>query len=358
VSKVSNKLPKENYIGCLVGGAIGDALGAPVEFISFQEIKERYGENGITDYVEFKDGHGEITDDTQMTLFTAEAVLRSICRAQTRGIWGAISTIAYGAYKRWLITQNEIPIIGKTDSWLMDIPELYKRRAPGMTCLSALQENDSSLDTEAANISKGCGGVMRVAPAGLVFHDMKFAFENGCILAKITHGHPSGYLAAGFFAAVISGINSGLCLKESVEKSLELLKKEKDSEESVHFIKRAVLLSMMNKPSARTIATLGSGWVAEEAIAIAIYCSLYYENDFEAGVLAAVNHDGDSDSTGSITGNILGLINGIDSIPKEWVNNLHLCDIITKMAIDLHTEYVYDGITKTTDEWSDRYPPS
>jgi len=355
---MKNKLPKENYIGCLVGGAIGDALGAPIEFMSAQELKCKYGESGVTDYVEFKDGHGEITDDTQMTLFTAEAVLRSICRAKTRGIWGAISSITYNAYKMWLITQNEIPIIGKTDSWLMDIPDLYKKRAPGMTCLSALKENDLSLDTLSTNNSKGCGGVMRVAPAGLVFHEMNFAFENGCILAKITHGHPSGYLSAGFFAALISGINNGLSLNQSVEQSLELLKKEKDSEECVHFIKRAVLLSKMKKPSPQTIGTLGAGWVAEEAIAIAIYCSLYFQNDFEAGVLAAVNHGGDSDSTGAITGNILGLINGIRSIPTDWVRNLHLCDIIVDMAIDLHNEYVYDGVTDTTDEWFARYRPS
>ncbi len=60
----------DHYRGCLIGGAIGDAFGSAVEFLSIDAIKEKYGEAGITDLVSAESGLAEITDDTQMTLFT------------------------------------------------------------------------------------------------------------------------------------------------------------------------------------------------------------------------------------------------------------------------------------------------
>lgn len=94
------------YTGCLLGGAVGDALGAPVEFMTISEIRRRYGAAGITGYVEYVSGDGEFTDDTQMTLFTAEALLRARHRAQLKGIGGALSEIAHQSYLRWLSTQG------------------------------------------------------------------------------------------------------------------------------------------------------------------------------------------------------------------------------------------------------------
>jgi len=76
--------------GCLLGGAVGDALGAPVEFLSLEGIRAHHGERGIEDYVEFTDGRGCITDDTQMTLFTAEGLLRAYAVKQKRGVYHLI----------------------------------------------------------------------------------------------------------------------------------------------------------------------------------------------------------------------------------------------------------------------------
>ncbi len=130
------KLEEDNYIGCIVGGAIGDALGAPVEFMKLPAILSKYGTSGVTDYVEFENGLGEITDDTQMLMFTAEGLLRSWHRAATKGIWGAYETICYQSYLRWLYTQHDgHPKSAlqhfSLDGWLVKEKFLYKRRAPG-----------------------------------------------------------------------------------------------------------------------------------------------------------------------------------------------------------------------------------
>src|SRR5690554_4176315 len=149
------------------GGAIGDALGGAVEFIPRAEILQRFGPEGISDYADAYGGKGKITDDTQMTLFTAEGLLGGLMRGVSRGTSSFDHTVA-NAYLRWLTTQGYScrATDTQTTGWLFRQQELHSQRAPGMTCLSALQDYSGEPGI-APNDSKGCGGVMRVAPVGL-----------------------------------------------------------------------------------------------------------------------------------------------------------------------------------------------
>ena len=85
------------------------------------------------------------------------------------------------------------------------------------------------------------------------------------------------------------------------------------------------------------IHMLGEGWVAEETFSIAVYCALKYSDDFEKAIIAAVNHKGDSDSTGAVCGNILGAFLGIDKIPRKYLNDLELIDVMREIADDLYS---------------------
>lgn len=348
---VRDKRDFEHFAGCLLGGAVGDALGAPVEFLSIHQIKERYGRQGITDYDECYGRKGAITDDTQMTLFTAEGILRAECRVFYRGIGPAYRPVVYHAYQRWLHTQGENSpdkFFGRNDDgWLIGVPGLHHRRAPGSTCISALKQGNWDTEKSPLNNSKGCGGVMRVAPVGLhVEAQMPFPdrgmssydiFDFGCDMASITHFHPSGYLPAGCLAIMISEIISGNSLKNSTNNAIEVLKERPDNEETLNALRLAIRLAEDSKinPGPETIKQIGEGWVAEEALAIACYCSLVAENDFARGVRLAVNHDGDSDSTGAISGNILGALLGKSAIPSGWLEELEMRDVIEEVAQDL-----------------------
>jgi ADP-ribosylglycohydrolase len=179
----------DRFRGCLLGSAVGDALGAPVEFLSLDEIRRRFGEAGITDFDTAYGRRGAITDDTQMTLFTAEGLIRAHQRFSDRGICNVPAVIERG-YLRWLSTQGEkvdrewfYPGHGP-DGWLVSLPELHSCRAPGNTCLSALRAGLSG-DSPRRNNSKGCGAVMRMAPVGLVAGE---PFDLGCRAGWITHG--------------------------------------------------------------------------------------------------------------------------------------------------------------------------
>jgi ADP-ribosylglycohydrolase len=349
---VATKLPQENYIACLVGGAIGDALGAAIEFLNIHQIIQKYGPSGVTGYVEFADATGEFTDDTQMTLFTAEGLLGAMCREDFKGTEIATNRIVYQSYLRWLQTQ-EMPmkfsshpetLKNEENGWLITQNALFKRRAPGNSCLSALRSGVAGSIEKPINDSKGCGGIMRVAPVGLVLPgENEKAFATGCNLAAITHGHPSGYLSAGFFASLISDLAVAIPFEQALQNATTILQKREGMEETLFAVQNAInlyndskiLLKSSPEKIPQFIEKLGLGWVGEEALAISLFCCLLYPDNFEKGVLAAINHSGDSDSTGSITGNILGLINGLNKIPEGWITNLRNLQLVEKMGKEL-----------------------
>lgn len=345
------KRDKEHFKGCLLGGAIGDALGWPVEFLKLNEIDQKYGSEGICELQITSSGKAEITDDTQMTLFTAEGILR----AETRGIRKGIChppSVAYFAYQRWLLTQG-YPRVDEYewiyDGWLLDIRELYARRAPGNSCISALLGRKKGSIEEPINNSKGCGGVMRVAPAGL-FYRKEHTFDMAVEFAALTHGHPSGYLSAGALAYIIASVIEGQNLKDSVMDTIKKLESYRGHEECTRKLNKAVELVESDLSDIEAIKQIGEGWVGEEALAVSVYCALKHRQSFKKALIASVNHDGDSDSTGAITGNILGAYLGLDSIPGEWVKNIELSGVLMKIADDLFTEH------EDTEEWWRRYP--
>jgi len=323
-----------NFSGCLLGGAIGDSLGAPVEFLSLAGIRKQYGPSGVTGFLERNEqGLVEFSDDTQMTLFTAEGLLV----ARQRGVLRPTESI-YRAYLRWLRTQRtrQTGPTGEltSEGWLIGIRQMWKIKAPGNTCISALASGRQGSPESPVNDSKGCGGVMRVAPIGLAFSG-ETAFEHACAAAALTHGHPSGYLPAGVLVQVIAEIIQGKGLEQAIQSSLVTLTRWPGHEETMHAVQHALDAAHDCSPTAEIVETFGGGWVGEEALAIALFCALVYPTNFSAAVLLAVNHSGDSDSTGAITGNLLGALLGREAIPLDWIEALELRDQIDRLAQEL-----------------------
>ena len=342
----------DRYLGCMLGGAIGDALGAPVEFLNLTDIRTKYGSKGISEFDRAYGRKGAITDDTQMALFTAEGLLRAFVRGNEKGICHPPSVVHH-AYVQWLNSQGEASRSHWNDSkvgWLHSIPELKSRRAPGNTCLAALRQAEMGTMDRPPNDSKGCGGVMRVAPVGLMENDPEWVFEMACDIAAITHGHPSGYLSAGAFAALICMLKDGMETIEAVQCAQRLLSSQPHHEECSAAVQKAVGLAGQGSPTPEKVETLGAGWVAEEALAISVYCALVSEDDYSSGTLLAVNHSGDSDSTGCITGQILGCRLGISAIPPRWISDVELSDLITEISQDLWLRYLPDKA------WYQKYP--
>ena len=341
---MKNKNLLDAIRGCLIGGAAGDALGYPVEFMTLDEIYKHYPVTGITDYkLDSKLGKGIISDDTQMTLFTANGILNGVTQAKLHGSSAPIENYIYRSYLDWLATQTDKePSEGHRPCWLTEIKELCVTRAPGNTCISALQSGMMGTIKEPINNSKGCGGIMRVAPVALFNGPL---YIDVAKTAAITHGHPLGYISAEAMVFIIcriiyEGCPNNDALYYFVNDCNEILHlhffENVYLNELLDIMELAVKLSRNNQDDTANIARIGEGWVTEEALGIALYCALKYQDDFSAAIIAAVNHNGDSDSTGAITGNIVGALIGYDNIPAKWKQNLQLHDLILEIADDLY----------------------
>ena len=279
--------------GCLVGGAIGDALGYPVEFDkSYQVICNKYGDAGITRYVT-DNGSGNmhkayISDDTQMTLFVACAVLGN-------GIDGHDTIPSINrAYVEWLMRIAPIPLYGVAQG---RVPDIHK--------LAFLAAETS----------------------------------------EQTHLHPLGYIPS-FVAAWLICRLAGEKTPERRSFSM-YIKEALDAADRTFSLFRtyvgqlrdkmelALSLASGNWPDHKAISQIGEGFIAEETLAIAVYCTYKYWDDFEKSIVASVNHGGDSDTTGAVTGNIHGAVVGYDAIPEFFKHDLELHDVILHVADDL-----------------------
>ena len=345
--------------GSLFGGAIGDALGYPVDFLSENEIKQKYGKDGITQYQLTKKGVAEISDDTQMSLFTANGMLSADSTGFDRKPHGTYADI-WQAYCNWYQTQKYISPFHST-SWLTQIPKMCSRRAPGNTCMSALEVMDRGERVE--NNSKGCGGIMRVAPLATYTYrhykhtSVKEVIGRSAYIAYHTHHHPLGFLPAGALGGIIyklmerDGSKEPLDLKQVTDGVMRILPDVQDihmtkqtygehySEQIRELYKitdKAFELAERNDISeTEAIKEIGEGWTAEETLAIALYCCAKHPNDFDKAVISSVNHSGDSDSTGAVTGNIMGAYLSMDGISDKWLENLELKEVINEIADDL-----------------------
>ena len=338
-----------NYKACLKGGAIGDALGWPIEFRLLPEIKKEYGNEGVKDlFINSKTNAAEITDDTQMTIFTADGLIKSARKVLNLNRMPDMKTV-FDSYKLWMTTQSYVPRVQKGKGWIPEIESLYVRRAPGTTCTSSLRGNISGSIDKPLNNSSGCGGVMRVAPAGLMYKDNpELAFKVGAECAALTHGNPRAYLSAGVHSEMIAHIISGSDVQSAVDKTMKTLEKYEGHEPVTKLMKQAQELAKSDIHPEDAIKQLGEGWVGDEAIAISTYCALKEPNNFEKALKMAVNHSGDSDSTGAIVGNILGAHLGVENIPEKWRNATELSGELEQLATDLfvNPKDIVDGATR------------
>lgn len=334
----------DRLTGCLIGGAVGDALGAPVEGLGLDQIHERHGPQGLTEYVEGSYGIGAITDETQLTLRTCDALVRASVSARDRGIGGASVGMVLDAYLEWeRIHRDDGP--GPLDS---DDP-LNAPRGYGAATVAALRQARNR--PAPVNNSKGCAAVVRVAPCGFGVRAAEDAFELATRVAALTHGHRTAHLAAGVFAATIWGLVRGGEITASLTRARELLEERTGHEEVSRALDAAAAKADAGVPTARDLAELGHGWTSEEALAVAV-CVALRADDLarspgepnvsgigRSALRLAVNHSGDSDTLGALCGSLVGARYGVHAFPGDWQSRLEVRGHVIGLAADAALEY-------------------
>jgi ADP-ribosylglycohydrolase len=298
----------DQVLGMFYGLALGDALGAPVEFWELKGIRERYGPGGIQELP----SPALFTDDTQMTLAVAEALV-----AAGRQDLGAIMAAMAQEFICWLHS-----------------PE--NDRSPGGACLYGARQLEAGVPwwKSGKPNSKGCGAAMRVAPIGYLYqHDLPKLRQVAAASALATHHHPTAQLSA-VAAAFLVKLALDRISPEDVLPALEL-ETHGHVEEFDQALDRLETALTMASPDA-ALVYLGDGWVAEEAVVMALYCFLKSPDDFLATIRRGANIEGDSDSIACIAGGISGAYLGLQGLPADWVARIekspYLEDVAHRLA--------------------------
>lgn len=309
--KIGRDGQMEQVLGMLYGLALGDALGAPVEFWELKGIRERYGPAGIQDLPD----PALFTDDTQLTLAVAEALV-----AAGHQDLGAIMEAMTQQFIAWLHSQENPDNV----------------RSPGGACLYGARQLEAGIPwwKSGKPNSKGCGAAMRVAPIGYLYqHDLPKLRQVAASSALATHHHPAAQVATVAAALLVKLALDRLPPEEFLPTlELETHGQVQDFDRAMERLEQAL---EMESPDA-ALAHIGDGWVAEEAVLAALYCFLTSPDDFLATIRRGANTQGDSDSIASIAGGISGAYLGIHALPPDWVQRLeksaYLADLARRLA--------------------------
>jgi ADP-ribosylglycohydrolase/protein-tyrosine phosphatase len=309
-------------LACVLGGALGDGFGYAVEFDSLAKIHQMHGPAGLREPY-FHQGELVVSDDTQMSLFTLEGLTRAMLAGDPSD--QTLVDQVRLAYLDWLATQNPRAEGSNQASRLLKHAAMHAQRAPGKTCLSALEQGAGGTLERPINNSKGCGGVMRSGVVGLMPNMTPArAFRVGTRIAALTHGHPSGHLTAGLMAASVRGLLEDLPLHAALIQAGDLARAWPGHEEALSLLHTALELTVQPF-TGKLPETLGQGWVGDQALAIAVYAASR-SHSFSDVLAIAANHSGDSDSTASLAGQLFGAQHGLEALPHAWIRRLDVLD--------------------------------
>ncbi|MEU8522639.1 ADP-ribosylglycohydrolase family protein [Streptomyces sp. NBC_01216] len=348
--------------GCLLGGAVGDAFGAGVAGLSLAEIRAAHGDEGLTEPVPAYGRRGAVSAATQMTLFTVDGLVRAQVRRDT-GVWHP-PTDVHRAHLRWAATQRSWgPDERRKDNgWLAREEWLYTRRDPARACLTGLgDEVLGTLDRPKNPDATDSGALVRSAPFGLlVGWEPQLVCQLAVECAAQTHGAPAAYLSAGALAVVVHGLARGESVDASVQRALGQLAPRPGHEPVTEALRRALGAVRQGMPDAARVVALGAEIDrAENQLAAAVYCALVGE-DIRHGLRLAVNHDGPSAATGSLTGSLLGALHGETALPPAWLAELEgrgtVLEIADDFAMEMTQGAALHGPTTSSPGWLARYP--
>ncbi|MFF0740915.1 ADP-ribosylglycohydrolase family protein [Streptomyces sp. NPDC004111] len=347
--------------GALLGGAIGDALGAPVDALPLSAVREIHGVAGLLDLAPAYGRRGAVTAATQLTLFTVDGLVRAQVRRDT-GAWHP-PTDLHRAYLRWSATQHDWGPDERRaeDGWLAREEWLYARRSPGRECLNAFREPTmGTLENPRNPDSTDPAAVARSAPFGLlVGWEPQLVLQLAVECAAQSHGHPASTLAAGALAVLVHGLARGEGPATAVQRTLALLATRPGHEPVTHALHTALGAVRRGTPTPERVAELGDARTPQGVLAVALYCALVGE-DIRHGLRLAVNHDGASATTGALCGALLGALHGETALPPGWLAELEGRPTVLELADDFAMEMTQGpalhGPTASAPGWLARYP--
>ncbi|MFJ3825877.1 ADP-ribosylglycohydrolase family protein [Streptomyces nodosus] len=347
--------------GTLLGVAVGDALGAPLDGLSLEEIREEHGREGLSDLASRFGRRGAISHLTQLTLFSVDGLIRAQVRRDT-GAWHP-PTDLHRAYLRWAATQRDWgpDERRKDDGWLAREEWLYARRSPARSCLLGFGDTVMGTPDAPKNPGEtGPGAAARSAPFGLlVGWEPRLVLQLAVECAAQTHGHPTASLTAGAYAVIVHALARGESLDAAVQQTLGLLAPLPGQQPVADALQHALGAVRQGLPTPARVEEFAGGGTATGVLAAAVYCALVGE-DIRHGLCLAVNHGGPSGAAGALAGGLLGALYGETALPPAWLAELEgrpaLLVLADDFAMEMTQGAALHGPGRASPGWLARYP--
>ncbi|MFC4498812.1 MULTISPECIES: ADP-ribosylglycohydrolase family protein [Streptomyces] len=347
--------------GTLLGAAVGDALGAPVDALGLEEILRVHGPDGVVDFAPAYGRRGAVTHLTQLSLFTVDGLIRAQVRRDT-GAWHP-PTDLHRAYLRWAATQRDWgpDLRRKDDGWLAHEEWLYARRDPTRPLLMGLGDDRlGTLDAPKNPAADGPEATARSAPFGLlVGWEPQLVAQLAVECAAQTHGHPAACLSAGAYAVTVHALARGESLDTAVQQALAVLAARPGHEPVSEALQRALGALRQGLPGPERVTALMGPGTAPGVLSAAVYCALVAD-DVRHGLRLAVNQDGPSAPTAALLGGLLGALHGETALPPAWLAELEgrptLLELADDFAMEMTQGPALHNPAGASPGWLTRYP--
>ena len=359
-------ISRSAYRGCLLGMAVGDAMGYTVDNRSWQEIQEDYGPNGLLGY-DLVNGYADVTSYTQLAAFTCNGLLFGLTRGQMTGRMAPFIKYVALSSREWAASQRPWGRPSRTYCWLLRRPELCRRHCMDTRMMDTLsRENLGTLETPRNHFADP-GGMTSAIGVGLFFHEDRMDQQEidrlGAEAVALTHGSPTAFLSGAVLTHLISRMpkHPNASLKALILDAVESVKDQFGHQYSQIFeigtlVRHAITYAQSPNLRPQEVMEQLSCDNAAQVLAGAVYSCLISGGDFDRAMITAVNHSGRSACVGAIVGAILGIRLGEEALPDFYVECLEPAETLRELADDLYTGCPMEMGNKLFDlDWDYKY---
>lgn len=346
--------------GCLLGLAIGDAMGCAVDKKSWEQISEDYGPNGLLGY-DMQSDYAEISSYTQLAAFVCNGLLLNATRGQGDA---HLKYITY-ALRDWAKSQQFLSITEKTHCWMAQVPSMRRRSCMDTRMVDTLLKETLGTPEEPVNTYEGPAGITAALPIGLFFDPTKMdAHEIGELSVQtiaMLHGAPDAFLAGAVLAYAMAGIiqEPEVPIKQQFAQALDAVRGQfgKQYPEGMQIVDtlmhKAFSLAADGEITPLVAMTLLQCTTAAECLAGAAYACMIHHGNFDEALIVAVNHTGRSAAVGAITGAIMGARMGKEAIPEFYLESLEVEDVLNELNEDMGKRRQLTRLFD--DDWDHKY---
>lgn len=336
------------YRGCLLGMAVGDAMGYPVDSLRLSEIRENYGPNGLLGY-DLVNGYADVTSYTQLAAFTCNGLLIALTRGQMMGRMAPLVKYVGLSSREWLASQRPWGRPERTFCWLLRRPDICRRFCMDTRMLDTLGRENLGTPETPVNNSSTPGGLTTAIGVGLFHHPDRMKQPEldrlGAETVALTHGSPLAFLSGAALAHLISRslCEPRLSLRQLVLETAQMVNAQFSHQYPAQCSELTTLLrlavSMERDVSLKTWDVMEKLHCesAPQVLAGALYACMAGGEEFDAAMIIAVNHSGRSAAVGAIAGALLGLRLGEAALPEFYLECLEPAETLRELADDLWT---------------------